>query len=77
MNTDAVTRLEIIDHSPCKNCLGVGYTYVNSSARTCEQCDGAGFAGRKVIMFDKNKKIDIQLQDDDRTLKIFVSDRDE
>lgn len=46
MNTENVTRLEIIDHK-----------------------------GRTVIFRDENKKIELSLQDDDRTLKIFVNDR--
>ena len=31
--------------------------------------------GRKVIFWDKNKKVYMQLQDNDKTLKMFVEDR--
>lgn len=52
MNTDNVTRLEIIDHT-----------------RPLE--DGGG---RTVISWDEKKKIELSLQDDGRTLKIFISE---
>lgn len=31
--------------------------------------------GRTVIFWDENKKIELQLQDDDRTLKVFISEK--
>lgn len=31
--------------------------------------------GRTVIFFDDNKELELSLQDDDRTLKIFVTER--
>ncbi len=73
MKTDKVTRLEIIDHAKCFYCNGTGD---GTSQRYCEYCGGAGFPGRTVIMWDKGKKIELQLQDDGRTLKIFIGEKD-
>lgn len=53
MNTDNVTRLEIIDYT-----------------KTLE--DGGG---RTVVFWDENKAIELSLQDNNRTLKIFIGDR--
>jgi len=67
MKTDKVTRLEIIDHTRCKQCTGMARIL-------CGACGGTGIKGRSVIFWDKDKHVDIQLQDDNRTLKIFISD---
>lgn len=84
MHTNKVTRLEIIDHSECYYCKGTGLvnTPTDSAAgqsisfkKECEHCGGSGTPGRKVIMWDKDKEVSVQLQDDDRTLKIFISER--
>lgn len=71
MNTQKATRLEIIDHTPCRKCSGQGGTdYVE-----CPECGGSGVPGRSVIFWDKNKQVDIELQDEDRTLKVFIHER--
>ena len=53
MNTDNVTRLEIIDHT-----------------RPLE--DGGG---RTVIFWDEAKEIELSLQDNERTLKVFIYEK--
>lgn len=69
---EKVTRLEIIDHTPCSKCDGKGII----SAEICSICSGVGMMGRQVIFWDNTKQIELSLQDDDRTLKIFISERD-
>lgn len=69
MDTSKVTRLELIDHTPCKACT--------PSARIlCGACGGTGIKGRTVVFWDVTKQVELSLQDDDRTLKIFISERD-
>lgn len=69
MGTSKVTRLELIDHTPCKACT--------PSARVlCGACGGTGIKGRTVVFWDVTKQVELSLQDDDRTLKIFISGRD-
>lgn len=72
-NTKRVTRLEIIDHTECDICGGNGVFGLDE----CRNCAGIGSPGRSVVFWDKDKKIELSLQDNDRTLKIFISDRDE
>lgn len=84
MNTSDVTRFEIIDHTPCDNCDGSGIyltptdTAAGQSVRfreICKVCGGRGMIGREVIFYDKNKEVDVELQDDGRTLKVFIHER--
>lgn len=80
VNTDKVTRLEIIDHSRCKHCAGSGRIQNGRDPTRfieCGACDGRTFPGRNLIMWDENKQIDLQLQDNNRTLKVFISERNE
>lgn len=71
-NLSKVNRLEVIDHTKCFYCKGTGD---GTNTRVCEHCGGAGFPGRAVIFWDDNKKIELSLQDDDRTLKVFISEK--
>lgn len=73
-----VTRLEIIDHTKCSNCHGVGKISVEGQPDRfeCPTCRGLGMGGREVIMHDPAKQITVQLQDQNRTLKIFVNERE-
>ena len=71
MNTDKVTRLEIIDHTMCENCGGQG----GDEEVFCTECGDSGMNGREVIFWDKDKKIRLSMQDEDRTLKIFITER--
>ena len=86
MNTSDVTRLEIIDHTPCANCEGTGiyHTPTDSAAgqsisfaSPCNKCGGSGMPGRSVVFWDKNKQVDVELQDDERTMKVFIHERTE
>lgn len=71
MNTEKVTRLEIIDHTPCDTCKGQRFV----QGEVCKECQGLGAAGREVVFWNKDKQVEVQLQDDDKTLKIFISTR--
>lgn len=82
MNTEKVTRLEIIHHDNngiCDVCRGEGrFTDSIFAGVKCPVCQGSGKqpTGRDVIFHNKNKQIDVQLQDEGRTLKIFVNERE-
>lgn len=68
-----VTRFEVIDHRTCKRCDGRGFEqHENSKPIECEKCQGGGFQGRAFVAYDV--KVSESLQDDNRTLKIFVND---
>jgi DnaJ-class molecular chaperone len=82
---DQVDRLEIIDHTPCKRCGGSGREMSsvgsnidpegNPSSVECGVCEGSGVVGTRIIFKDPNKQIELSLQDDERTLKIFITER--
>lgn len=42
---------------------------------SCETCSGGGMQGRTIIAMRDNLRLTIQLQDDDRTLKVFINER--
>lgn len=71
MNTSKVTRFEIIDHTVCIHCNGAGTIRLER----CTNCNGQGCPGRKVMVRDTTKQIDIEVQDKGRTLKVFVHER--
>lgn len=73
-----VTRLETVDHSACTNCTGSGRIEIagQRGQLECPVCHGIGSMGRSVVFFDSNKRIELSLQDDDRTLKIFIKERE-
>lgn len=80
MNTSKVTRFEIIDHRDCEECEGTGWVAVPTDKeepiqQQCISCQGKGMAGRTVIAFDKDLQFDVELQDKDRTLKVFIHER--
>lgn len=84
VNTDKVTRLEIIDHRPCKVCDGSGFivaidpTHMEEpEQRQCSVCYGLGIPGRTVVARSGDVVISVDLQDEDRTLKVFISERSE
>lgn len=81
---DKVTRFEIIDHTPCEECEGTGKVLVPTDSaagqstqfeKECIGCHGSGFKGRTVVFHNKNKQVDVQLQDKGRTLKVFITER--
>tara|TARA_B100001245_G_C22890259_1_gene428683 strand:- start:1847 stop:2089 length:243 start_codon:yes stop_codon:yes gene_type:complete len=73
-----VTRLEVIDHTACPSCKGTGRIDVEGAFKglECPACHGTTAIGRQVILNDPSKKIEGSLQDDGRTLKIFIDGRD-
>lgn len=77
-----VNRLEIIDHRPCNSCHGqraANYLQKDGSYKEepCHECGGLGSKGREVIFWNDRDKVELSFQDDDRTLKVFVSRKDE
>lgn len=71
METTKVTRFEIIDDRPCVKCSGQGGT----EGVWCPDCGGTGSRGRTVYAHDRALKFELSLQDDGRTLKIFIEER--
>jgi hypothetical protein len=78
--SDKITRFEIIDHRKCTTCDGKGIVAVSHATQNgrpvCPDCYGLGVQGRSVIFFDSTKQVHLSLQDDNRTLKVFISDRE-
>jgi hypothetical protein len=74
---DLVTKLEIIDNTPCKTCKGKKLVLIEGETKPteCPVCKGLGCLGRAVVFSDENKSIEMSLQDDERTLKIFINER--
>jgi DnaJ-class molecular chaperone len=72
---DQVTRLEVIDSTPCKTCKGKKLVLVEGEKTECPFCKGMGSRGRAVVFRDDNKTISLSLQDDEKTLKIFIKER--
>lgn len=77
MTYSKVTRLEIIDHTYCDGCKGRGRITVEGVKGDfeCPSCHGTKVTGREVVFHNPNKAIRAELQDDGRTLKIFVETR--
>lgn len=75
-NTEEVTRLEVIDHTPCVNCKGKRWLTEGEKPVECPECNGMGSAGRSIIFWDETKQIRLSLQDQGRTLKILISKRE-
>lgn len=69
MNTEKVTRVEIIDHRPCYFCDGHGQL---QNGNECTDCNGLGCAGRTVVARNEDISVEVDLQDEERTLKIFI-----
>lgn len=75
-----ITRLEVIDHRQCVWCRGrltenrlVGDEY---KEMPCSKCDGSGImGGRQVIFHNDQADISSRLQDDGKTMKVFINDR--
>ena len=84
---DAVTRFEVIDHRQCVYCRGrltANYLQEDGSYKEmpCDKCDGSGTRGGRVFVAHSNPEtsnvqIELSYQDDGRTLKVFVGDRNE
>lgn len=84
-DTDKVNRFEVIDHRQCVYCRGrctANYLQKDGSYKEqpCDKCDGSGTKGGRVYGAFSNPetsniKIELSYQDDDKTLKVFVSDK--
>lgn len=81
-----ITRLEIIDHRPCPTCKGSRrvQTETDSAAGQstsfsveCPECYGMGSKGRQHIFTDPNVEVKSSVQDQGRTLKLFIDKREE
>lgn len=81
-----VTRLEVIDHTPCSRCGGTGRvkTWTDSAAgqsiafdKECDGCAGTGTPGRELMFWDAYKEVSMSLQDDGKTLKLFINKRED
>jgi len=72
-----ITRLELIDHTNCESCKGVGRVIISGQVDSleCPNCHGLGTNGRTVVFINPRKQIETSIQDDGRTLKIFISKR--
>ena len=78
MDTTKVTRLELIDHTPCTGCNGEAWIKEEGQKpKSCPNCGGLGTPGRSVLFWDAYKQVELSLQDDGKTLKVFVSNKDE
>lgn len=68
-----ITRFEIIDWRGCKPCNGTG---IAPNRQPCAVCSGLGNAGRQVVTNpNDNDEITYSVQDDGRTLKVFIKKR--
>lgn len=85
MDTSKINRIEYIDHTKCLPCKGKGIVVAENyklSGTICRRCGGTGTFGRLVLLGgpaynqEDNKKVEFSLQDDGRTLKIFVSEEE-
>lgn len=80
-----VDRFEVIDHRQCVYCRGrckANYLQKDGSYKEqpCDKCDGSGTKGGRVYGAFSNPetstiKVELSYQDDDKTLKVFVNDR--
>jgi DnaJ-class molecular chaperone len=72
-----VTRLETIDHTKCDNCHGSGRVHIEGQTDSfeCPACHGVGTLGRDLVFHNPNKEIELSVQDEGRTLKIFIKER--
>ena len=82
-----VTRFEVIDHRQCVWCRGrcsANYLQPDGSYKEqpCDKCDGSGIMGGRVYTVSSNPergmiKVELSYQDDGKTLKVFISDREQ
>lgn len=73
-----INRVELIDHRPCNKCHGDrSYNELQKDRSykltECSECFGMGSAGRSIIFWNDHTEIAVEVQDEGRTLKLFVS----
>lgn len=83
---ELVDRFEVIDHRECVYCRGratANYLQKDGSYKEqlCDKCDGSGIRGGRVYGAFSNPetsiiKVELSYQDNGKTLKVFVSDRE-
>ena len=73
MNIDfsKITRIEAIDYTPCHFCKNGDI----HEKILCKICGGGGYRGRTVVMNDNGKTATASIQDDGKTLKLFIDER--
>jgi DnaJ-class molecular chaperone len=78
MSYSKVTRLEVIDNTACRQCNGEGRIRIfgDNTVHECPNCHGLGNPGRQSIFWNNHKQIEISIQDDGRTMKIFINERE-
>lgn len=86
-NTESVNRIEVIDHRQCVWCRGrmvANYLQKNGEYKEqpCDKCAGSGIMGGRVYAASSNPErsmieVELSFQDDGRTLKVFVKNREE
>lgn len=74
-DTSKVTRFEIINHTPCPECMGDGVLGSYGNQVICPDCEGRGVPGRIVIANGEEFRFSVSLQDDGKTLKVFIHER--
>lgn len=79
LDTSRVNRFELIDHRPCNTCKGTGLVgashLVSDDGKViCPDCD-SGVKGRELIFWNANTQVELSLQDNNRTLKVFIKDK--
>lgn len=77
-----INRLELVDHRPCNKCHGERrYNELQKDgtykSTECSDCQGMGSAGRSVIFWNDHTEVKSSVQDEGRTLKLFISERGE
>jgi hypothetical protein len=79
-----ITRMEIIDHRTCATCKGALYVLSETDSaagqstafrKICPECQGCGCKGREVVFQSKHTEVRSSIEDNGKTLKLFVDDR--
>lgn len=73
-----INRFEVIDHRACTACKGKGFilnSKNNGKGMLCAKCEGGMVRGRDVIFWDNKTRITSSVQDNGKTLKVFISDK--
>lgn len=72
-----INRLELVDHRKCKACGGEGwFNPEGQKPKECPACHGMGSQGRTVLFWDDFTTLQTSVQDDGRTLKLFIADKE-